>query len=399
MTKTTIAVPLRILIPVLAMISAFAPIATDMYLPGLSHMTGVFQTTTGHVQATISVFFLGLAVGQAIYGPLVDRYGRKPLLLTGIGIYVAASLGCMLVERIEWFIALRFMQAIGGSAGMMIGRAIITDLFDRTETARVLSLMMMVVILAPILAPIAGGWMVPNLGWRSIFAFTLIFGLVCWALVAWLIPETLAPENRQPLSFGNTLSTYLHLLRNPHFIIPAISGSLIHGSMFANITGSEFVFTQLFGLSEQQYGWMFAFNALGIILATNGNRFSLKRWPIERIFGTALAANLLFGLALVALAGTARLWVFIIPMWLLIATLGFVGANSTAIAMSATGRHAGSGSGLVGVMQFGLAFLVSSAVAATQNGTAYPMAITMLLCGLAGCTLWFGIRPLVLKKR
>lgn len=385
-------IPLKVLIPVLAMLSAFAPVATDMYLPGLSLMTEVFQTTTGRVQATISVFFLGLAIGQSIYGPLIDRFGRKPPLLVGVGLYVLASLACMWVTDIGWFIAMRFLQAVGGAAGMLIGRAIINDLFDRTETARVLSLMMMVIILAPILAPIAGGWLVVNVSWQSIFAVMLVFGVVCLLLVVFLIPETLPPGHRQELGFGRVVHTYAQLLTRPAFAIPALCGALAQSCMFAYITGSEFVFTQLYGLSAQQYGWLFALNAAGIIVATNGNRFSLKRWPIERIFTAALVANAVFAAALVLLVGSPSLWWFVLPLWLLIGTLGFIGANAAAIAMGASGRTAGSGSGLIGVMQFGVAFAVSGTVAATQNGTAYPMALTMLVCSTAACALWFGTR-------
>lgn len=380
---------LKILIPILAMLSAFAPVATDMYLPGMSIMAQALQTTPGMMQASIAVFFLGIAIGQSIYGPLIDHFGRKPLLLLGIGVYALASLGCIFVTQIEWFLALRFLQAIGGSAGMLIGRAIINDLFDRTETARVFSLLLMITILAPILAPIGGGWLVYHVSWQSIFWFMLFFSLACLGLVSWQIPETLTPQKRQPLSFGNTFRVYAALLHNPRFMIPALSGALVQGCIFAFITGSEFVFTQLFGLTAQQYSWLFALGASSVILSNSANRMALKRWPVEKVFAAGLLVNAAFGLCLLLAATSGKLWLFAVPLWLVIATLGFVGANGMAMSMAASGTNAGSGSGLIGVLQFAMAFAVSSLVAASQNGTIYPLALAMCLCGLSGCLLWF----------
>ncbi|RMX06475.1 Bcr/CflA family drug resistance efflux transporter [Corticibacter populi] len=386
-------VPFGVLVTVLAILTAFAPFATDMYLPGMSLMEGAFQTTPGRMQATVSVFFLGLAIGQVIYGPLSDRFGRKPPLLAGTVIYTLAALACAWASSVEMFIALRLLQALGGAAGMLIVRAIISDLFDRTETARVLSLMMMVMMLAPIIAPLAGGWLMVHLGWQSIFWFMFGYGLLCVALALWCVPESLPPARRQPLGFASTFEAYRSLLGQAAFVVPALAAGLAMASMFAYITGSEFVFIQLHGLTPQQYSALFAFNAFGIILANLINRRCLLRWPVERIMGMALAAHGALGLVLLAVVGTAApLMVFVPALWLFILTLGFIGANGAAVAMGATGRHGGSGSGLIGLMQFSLAFIVSSTVAATQNGTAYPMVLAIMVCALVACGVWFAAR-------
>lgn len=393
MNATKPAIVIRGLIPILAMLSAFSPIAIDMYLPGMSHMAEMFQTTPGHIQATVTAFFLGLAIGQAIYGPLIDRFGRKPVLLIGIAIYMLASFACIWVTDIETFIALRFLQAIGGSSGMMIGRAIVNDLYDRTETARIFSLLMMIVILAPIAAPVTGGWMLVHFGWQSIFLLMLLFAGLCAVLVFFLVPETLNPANRQPLSFSQTFATYASLLTNRRFVIPALAGALVQSCLFAYITGSEFVFTQIFRLSEQQFSLLFAVNAMGVIVGNFGNRYLLKKWPVDKILGAALLLNVVAGAALLLLVQAQSLLLLCIPLWLMIASLGFISANAAAIAMGASGKNAGSGSGLIGVMQFGVAFVVSGAVALSQNGTAYPMTLAMALCGMAASVLWYLCRP------
>lgn len=388
---TVPAIPVGRLVIILGMLAAFAPLATDMYLPAFAQMGASFGCGHGGIEKTLSIFFLGLAVGQAIYGPLIDRFGRRLPLLIGVGIFVLASLACLVTTDLALFTGWRLLQAMGGCAGMIVGRAVISDLFDQREGARVLSLMMMVLTLAPIVSPLLGGLILTVAGWRTIFWVMLAFGLLCAALVWFGLPETLSVERRQPISLRSIWQGYFALVTQRSFIIPALVGGLAQACMFAFITGSPFVFMTLHGASEQQYGWLFALNALGLIVSAHGNRVGLRRCSPATLLGLALAANVLGGLALVALAGSKSLTLLLIPLWLSIASLGFIGANSAAIAMAASGKRAGSGSGLVGVLQFTCAFLVSSLVAATQNGTAYPMAVAIAACGSAATLLWFAV--------
>ena len=382
------AIPLTRLVVILGMLAAFAPLATDMYLPAFVQMSASFNAADGAIETTLSVFFLGLALGQAVYGPLIDRYGRRWPMLAGIGVYLAATLLCLLTPRLDVFVGLRLLQAMGGCAGMIIGRAIINDLFDQREGARVLSLMMMVLTLAPIVAPLLGGLILTLAGWRMIFAFMLAFGGLCAALVWFGLPETLPREKRHPISARGIVGGYAGLLAQRAFVVPALVGGLAQACMFAYITGSPFVFISLHGISEQHYGWLFGLNAIGLIVSAHGNRVGLRRHSPAVMLTVALIANVVCGLALVALANSAHLAVLLVPLWFAIATLGFIGANSAAIAMAASGERAGSGSGLIGVLQFGCASLVSSLVAATQNGTAYPMTVAIAACGCAATALW-----------
>lgn len=381
----------RRIIPVLGMLSAFAPLATDMYLPAFHPMEAYFQVPPGGLESTLSVFFLGLAVGQAVYGPLIDRLGRRGPLLFGIGLYIAATVACLLTTEIGLFTALRFFQAMGGCAGMIIGRAIIRDLFDAREAARALSLMMVVMTLGPILSPIIGGFIVAHTDWRAVFYVMLGFGALCAVLVWLLVPETLPFEARQSEGIGGILRGWGELLSDRRFVVPALVGGLGQASLFAFITGSPFVFMTLNGVGAQAYGWLFALIAGALIVSANINRWALHRHGPDVLLGLALILNLVAGIGTVVAAFVGGLVVLLVPLWFAIGALGFVGANAAAVAMAASGRRSGSGSSLVGVIQFSFAFLVSSLVAATQNGTAYPMTLAIVSCGTLATLLWFGV--------
>jgi MFS transporter, DHA1 family, multidrug resistance protein len=371
------------------MISVFAPLATDMYLPGFARMARSFETDGKHIEATLSSFFFGLALGQVFYGPLIDRFGRRKPLLLGIGLYLLATLGCCWTSDINVFIALRIVQAIGGCAGMIIGRAVVDDLFDETESARALSLLMVLMAVGPIAAPLLGGWILAANGWRMIFVFMLAFGAICAAVTWFGLPETLPMDRRPPLNLRAAIGTYGGLCTRPGFIVPALVGGLAGGGMFAFITGSAFVFMGLFKVSEQHFVWLFGLNALGLIIGAQANRLVLRRLTVQTTLSVALLVNMLASICLASLSGAGSLAFIMLPLWCVIFSLGFIGANSAAVAMAASNGYAGSASALIGLIQFACAFSVSSIVAATQNSTAYPMALAIAGCGTGAVALWF----------
>jgi DHA1 family bicyclomycin/chloramphenicol resistance-like MFS transporter len=231
--------------------------------------------------------------------------------------------------------------------------------------------------------------MVALYSWRLIFVFLLLFGMVCMALAWFNLPESLPPERRQSLHLGHVLKVYARLLLHPPFIVPGAVGGLASSGLFAYITGSAFVFIQHLGLSTQRYGALFGLVALGLIASAQLNRLALRHWTPARILGWGLTANVVAGAALLLVAGHGGLIAILIPLWLAICTLGFVGPNAAAGAMIASGEHAGSGSALIGVLQFSCASAASGAVAGMQNGTAYPMAIVIAVAGLSGALLWW----------
>ncbi len=376
------------LIIVLASVTAFTPFATDMYLASFSQIAERFSTDIGTVQLGLSLYFLGMSFGQLLYGPLIDRIGRRGPLLLGVAIFVASSLLIVVSPDIESFIALRFAQALGGCAGMIVARAIIRDLFDEREGARTLSLMMMVTGVAPIVAPLAGSYLLLLADWRAVFLFLTVWGAIGFFAVWRIVPESLDADDRTRENLLQILATYFRLLMTRGFVIPCLSFGFIFSGLFAYISGSPYVYMELHGVSPQLYGWLFGANAVGMMLSSQLNRILLKRYAPRTVFSASLLVNLAAGIALVLCVSTHSLVAIVIPLWFSLATLPLVGSNAIAIAMTAAGSHAGSGSALIGLLQFAFASVVSALVGILQNGTAYPMTGAILLCGVLALMTW-----------
>ena len=381
-------VNVRTLILVLATLTAFAPFATDMYLASFSQIAESYATDLGTVQLGLSVFFLGMAVGQPIYGPLVDRYGRKSPLLVGVSVFALSSLALAFAPTIDSFVVLRFVQAIGGCAGMIVARAVIRDLFDEQEGARVLSLMMAVMGMAPVLAPVVGSYILLLADWRAIFLFLAVWGIVGLIAIWRVLPDTLAPADRRRESLVGILAAYRALVLRRAFVVPALASGFVFGGLFAFISGSPYVYMELHGINPQLYAWLFALNACGMVVASQVNRIALKHFSVRTIFFAALGTNLVAAAVLVAVASASSIVWLLIPLWFAMASVPLVGANAVAIAMSATGHHAGSGSAIIGLLQFVFASFASALVGFFHNGTAYPMAVTILICSLLAITTW-----------
>lgn len=384
----------RLFIPMLAILSAFAPITTDMYLPAFGQLAQEFGVDSGRIQGTLTAFFIGMAVGQLMYGPLIDRYGRRKPLIAGITLYLVATLGCLLTTDVEVFSGFRLLQAVGGCVGMIVARAVVQDLFEPQEIARTMSLLMMVVALAPAAAPVVGGWVLALGSWQSIFWVMFGYGVLCWLLAFFALSETLPASRRQPISAAGIARTYAGLLRDPAFSTPALVGALSLASLFSYITGSAAVLMDQYGLSEQHYGLVFGVNALGIMAAAQLNRMLLRRWSVASVLSAGLVASLVAAVLILAAARFAPgVLIFLtVPLWLSVATVGLIGSNAVALAMATSGPRAGSASALIGTLQFVVAAVFSGMVAMTQNGTPYPMAIAMVLAGVLAAVLWFGTR-------
>ena len=378
---------LRIIL-ILGALSAFAPLAIDFYLPGFPAMATAFATDEKHIQLTLAVYFGGLAIGQLIYGPLADRFGRRVPLLSGVTLFTLASFACAYAPSLDWLIGARFVQALGGCAGMVISRAVVSDKCDAVGSAKVYSQLMLVTGLAPILAPLAGGVMVGLWGWQSIFLALSIFSVMAAIAVALGLPETLpADKPRQPLS--GSLSRYVSLLSDRVYLGYALTGGISIAGMFAYIAGSPFVFIKLYGVPAEHYGWVFGSNAAGFILVAQLNaRLLAKRGPaflLSRTVWVYVAAALtLLGIAALR---TEALWPLLVPLFICIASLGCILPNTSACAMAGQGARAGSASALLGCIQFGVAAGAASLVGVLHDGTAMPMAMVISLCGVLAVTI------------
>ncbi|CRM50274.1 Sulfonamide resistance protein [Pseudomonas sp. 37 R 15] len=378
---------LRIIL-ILGALSAFAPLAIDFYLPGFPAIASAFATDEKHVQLTLAVYFGGLAIGQLIYGPLADRFGRRVPLLSGVTLFTLASFACAYAPSLEWLIGARFVQALGGCAGMVISRAVVSDKCDAVGSAKVYSQLMLVTGLAPILAPLAGGLMVGLWGWQSIFLALSLFSVMAAIAVAVGLPETFpAHQPRQPLS--GSLRRYGALLSDRVYLGYALTGGISIAGMFAYIAGSPFVFIKLYGVPAEHYGWLFGSNAAGFILVAQLNaRLLAKRGPaflLSRTVWVYVAAALtLLGIAALR---TEALWPLLVPLFICIASLGCILPNTSACAMNGQGARAGSASALLGCIQFGVAAGAASLVGVLHDGTAMPMAMVISLCGVLAVTI------------
>jgi DHA1 family bicyclomycin/chloramphenicol resistance-like MFS transporter len=371
-------------------LAAFGPLSIDMYLPSLPTLAQEFGADTAAAQLTLSLFFIGLAFGQALYGPIADRYGRKLPLLAGCALYTVASVACALAPTIESLAALRLAQALGGCAGMVISRSVVRDLFDEHDSAKMYSFLMLVMGIAPITAPLIGGQLLALFGWRAIFWLLGGFGLCCLAMVALTLPESLPADRRNSAGVARALTVYGQLLADRRFLGYALAGGFVTAGMFAYISGSPFVLIELYGVSPQQYGWIFGANALGLITASQLNRWLLARYRGETILFTTLAAAAAasVALALVAATGIGGLAGLLAPLFICIASVGLVGPNTAAAAMARYGRVAGSASALLGTLQFVVGAAAGAIVGALYNGSALPMAATIAACCLAALAIF-----------
>jgi MFS transporter, DHA1 family, multidrug resistance protein len=371
------------LLLILAALSASAPMSVDMYLPAFPTLAQDLFTDSGRVQQTLSAFLLGFAVSPLVWGPLSDRFGRKPILYAGLVIFVAASIGGALSESIDVLIGFRFLQALGGSAAASLARAIVRDRYDREEAARTLSLLFVVMAIAPMAAPIIGGQVLVFFGWRAIFWALAGYGVICLALTVYPLRETLPVERRTHHHAGEMAKSYGALLRNRRYIGYALCQGLSFAAMFAYIAGSPFVIIELFGISPELYGFLFAAHVLALMLGSAVNSRLVTRVGVDRmlLFG---AVGLAGGGVLVFLAGT-----FALPLAALIGSVvvmmlfvTMIGANATAGALSEFPNMAGTASAFLGMLQFAMGAAAGALVGFFHDGSAMPLVIVMMSSGL-----------------
>ncbi|MEH6565411.1 MAG: multidrug effflux MFS transporter [Halopseudomonas sp.] len=368
---------------ILGALSAFGPLAIDMYLPAFPAIGAALNADAEQVQLSLSVYFLGLASGQLVYGPLADRFGRRKPLLIGIALFCLASFACAMAPTLEWLLAARFAQALGGCAGMVVTRAVVRDLCAPIDAAKAFSQLMLIMGVAPILAPLAGGAMLKVAGWASIFWFLTLFSALFALAVYFFLPETL-PDDVPASRLSSALGRYSGLLREPVFMFHSLTGGVAMAGMFAYIAGSPYIFIELYGLSVDHYAWLFGANAAGFILFAQFNSRMLRRHtPLSLLKGTTavyLAATA--ALLLVALSHSLNLWLFLPPLFCSVAVISLVIPNASACALAGHGHQAGVASALMGTMQFAIAGLTSAAVGWLHDGSSVPMTLVMAACGL-----------------
>lgn len=381
------------LVFILALMSSLAPLSTDMYLPALSHVEQSFKTSSFLTQLSLASFFIAFAFGQLIYGPLSDVFGRKKPVLIGILLFIVSSFLCVIIDNIFGFIVFRFFEALGGCAGVVIARAIVNDLFKLEEAAGIYALMMVFSSLAPMLSPTFGGLLLQYFSWESIFMTLFLLGVSLFLMIFFGLKESAPMLENKMFSCKETLESYKLVFRDKTFLVYIFSAAFALCAMFAYITGSSFVFTQFFALSEQKFAILFGVNALGFLVFANINAKLVQKFNPEKILAVALVIMLISTLILLINAFLEpHFWLFESLLFISIAMLGFIAPNTTTLAMARFKEQSGTASAVLGTSQFALAGLISFSVGALDANTPFILAIIMCACVLVANGVYFRFR-------
>ncbi|WP_267525554.1 multidrug effflux MFS transporter [Campylobacter sp. MG1] len=360
----------KIFIIILAFLSAIAPLATDMYLPALSAVQQSFNTSEFYTQLSIASFFIAFAFGQLIYGPLSDVYGRKLPIIAGMLIFIISSFLCFLVDNIYTFIALRFLQAFGGCAGVVIARAIVSDCFDKQKAIEVFSLMMICSSVAPMISPSIGGMLLKYFSWQSIFVTLFIVGIVLLLLCIFYIKES--NNDRIKFSFFNIYQAYKVTMSRAGFLVYVVCSSLVMSSMFAYIAGSSFVFVDVFGVSSQTYALIFGANSLGFMIAARLNIYFTNKFGVDKIVFMGFVIMLINSILLIIFSN--NFYTFTAFLFFTLCMLGFITPNLVTKAMGKAKQYSGSASAVLGSFQFIFAGFATFLVGFMDANTSFKLA-------------------------
>jgi DHA1 family bicyclomycin/chloramphenicol resistance-like MFS transporter len=383
----------------LAALTAIGPLSTDMYLPSLPDIALRLNATTAQAQLTISAFLIGFAVGQIFYGPLSDRYGRKPVLLVAMGLYCAGTLLCALSNSIEMLLVGRFLQAIGGSGAIVLARAIVRDLYSGNRAGRELSLIASVMALAPVFGPMVGGALQVGFGWRSIFLVLVALGVAGAAVVSLLLPETLKARSAAPISLGSMLASFGVVGRDPAYLAYLAMASTAYAGLFGWISGASFVLQDLYGLTPFNFGVVFALGAVGFMTGSAIAVRLVVRIGLDGIIGLGACALTVGGLAMLASVafGLTSALSLVLPIAVYLAGLGMVLAQSIAGALTPFPDNAGAASSLFGFVQQVVAAACGALIGWLLGADAWPVAGVVAFMGLATLMVWLMTRSLRAK--
>ena len=377
----------------LGSVSAIGPAAMDAYLPGLPELARDFGVSPSAAQVTVTTYLLGLALGQLLSGPLSDVHGRRRPLVAGMAVFTVTTLACSLAPSLYVLAGMRLVQGTAAAVGVAVGRAIVRDLYAGAAGARYLSRLMMVIGLAPILAPIVGGQLLRFTSWRGVFVALAVLGLALTAIGARLLPETLPRERRRAAGLGITLRTFAQLLADPRFVGFVLIVGLGGGAMIGYVAGSSFVLQDVYGASPQLYGVLFGLNAVFLVAGAQVNAHLLATRSPRSLLRVGLVMLVVAGVALVVIISLpkAGLATVMAPLMLQMASWSFVQANALALALTDHPAVAGTAAALLGVSQYAFGAFTAPLVGLGGSDTALPMALVIAACAVGAAVAFEGL--------
>jgi len=367
------------LILILGSLTALGPFSIDMYLPGFKEIALDLDTTVNKVSLSLSSYFIGISAGQLLYGPLLDRFGRKNPLYIGLAVYILASLGCALSTNVDIFIGLRFVQAIGSCAATVAAMAMVRDLFPVEDSPKVFSLLMLVVGLSPMLAPTIGGYVIAGFGWHTIFVILAVMGVAILIASYVGLPNTHKPDVTISLKPKPIITGFANVLKTPQFYTYALSGAVAFSGLFTYVAGSPLVFMDIFKVSGEAYGWIFAFMSVSFIGSSQLNSVLLKKYNSEQLvyFGLALQCFVSIIFLVAAMNNLLDLYGTIAMLFLYLGCLGLTNPNTAGLSLAPFTKNAGSASALLGALQLGMGAVASMAVGVLVKDSMVPMVAIM----------------------
>jgi len=367
------------LILILGSLTALGPFSIDMYLPGFSGIAKDLHTSVARVSMSLSSYFIGISAGQLLYGPLLDRFGRKKPLFIGLSVYILASLGCVYVTDIDLFIFLRFIQAIGSCAATVASVAMVRDLFPVKDIPKVFSLLMLVLGLSPMLAPTIGGYITEDYGWHTIFLILMFMGIAILTAAQIGLPNTYKPDTSISLKPKPIITNFLLVLKEPQFYTYAFTGAIAFSGLFTYVAASPIVFMDIYHVDAKTYGWIFAFMSVSFIGSSQLNSLLLKKFSSEQMIFSSLILQSVISIVFLILSLNDLLGLYetITMLFLFLGCLGISNPNTAGLTMAPLTKNAGSASALMGAIQLGLGALASFAVGIFVKNSVTPMVVIM----------------------
>jgi DHA1 family bicyclomycin/chloramphenicol resistance-like MFS transporter len=367
---------------ILGSLSTVSPFSIDMYLPGFPAIAEDLGTSIANVQLSLTAYLVGIAVGQLIYGPLLDRFGRRMPMYVGLSIYLVATVACAFSTSIESLILMRFLQAVGGCGGLVASQALVRDLFPTNKTAQAFSSITLVIAVSPMIAPTVGGYLTAAFGWQSMFIALAAVTAMILAAVHFMLPEGRKADSSLSLKPKSVINNFLFVLKEPQFLVYNFAGGIATSAPFAFIAGSSDVFINTYGITERQYGWVFAFIAAGIIGSSQLNYLLLKKFTNAEMVRYPMIAQTVVGVVMVigTICGWFNMYGLLAIMFVFVCGQGIIGPNATALSLAPFSKLTGSAAALLGSYRMAIGGVVSALVSAFHNNTSLPMVGMMVAC-------------------